>query len=106
MLHVCFLVTLGDIFAPIIYNGVAKNNGTPKWIVYKGKPYEKMDDLGGKPTIFGNIHKDPYERTYRITRFVSQGNLPGLTPAQVSTWRFNFLFDPQKDFFAQVVLGG
>ena len=21
-----------------------------------GKPYEKMDDLGGKPTIFGNIH--------------------------------------------------
>jgi len=24
----------------------------------------------------------------------------------VSTWRFNFLFDPQKDFFAQVVLGG
>jgi len=26
--------------------------------------------------------------------------------AQVSTWRFNFLFDPQKDFFAQVVLGG
>ena len=21
-----------------------------------GKPYEQMDDLGGKPTIFGNIH--------------------------------------------------
>ena len=21
-----------------------------------GKPYFKMDDLGGKPTIFGNIH--------------------------------------------------
>ena len=21
-----------------------------------GKPYEQMDDLGGKPPIFGNIH--------------------------------------------------
>ena len=21
-----------------------------------GKPYDQMDDLGGKPTIFGNIH--------------------------------------------------
>jgi len=27
-----------------------------------GKPYFLMDDLGGKPTIFGNIHiyKYPY----------------------------------------------
>ncbi len=25
--------------------GVSKNNGTPKWMVYKGKPYEQMDDL-------------------------------------------------------------
>ena len=24
-----------------------------------GKPYEQMDDLGGKPTIFGNTHKGP-----------------------------------------------
>ena len=23
-----------------------------------GKPYEQMDDLGGKPTIFGNTHID------------------------------------------------
>ena len=23
----------------------------------KGKPYEKLDDLGGKPPIFGNIQK-------------------------------------------------
>ena len=27
----------------------------PKWMVYKGKP-TKMDDLEGKPIIFGNIH--------------------------------------------------
>ena len=25
-----------------------------------GKPYEQMDDLGGKPTIFGNIHVGNY----------------------------------------------
>ena len=31
--------------------------GVPKkWMIYHGKPYEQMDDLGGKPTIFGNIH--------------------------------------------------
>ena len=28
---------------------------SPKWMVYKGNLI-KMDDLGGKPTIFGNIH--------------------------------------------------
>ena len=26
--------------------GVSKNYGTPKWMVYKGKPNEQMDDLG------------------------------------------------------------
>ena len=25
----------------------------PKWMVYNGKPYEQMDDLGGFPPIFG-----------------------------------------------------
>ena len=29
--------------------GVSKNAGTPKWMAYNGKPYEQMDDLGGKP---------------------------------------------------------
>ena len=27
---------------------------SPKWMVYNGKPYEQMDDLGVKPLIFGN----------------------------------------------------
>ena len=35
--------------------GVCKNSDTPNWMVYNGNPI-KMDDLGGKPTIFGNIH--------------------------------------------------
>ena len=25
---------------------VSKTRGTPKWMVYNGKPYEQMDDLG------------------------------------------------------------
>ena len=27
-----------------------------KWMVYNGNPYFSMEDLGGKTTIFGNIH--------------------------------------------------
>ena len=27
-----------------------------------GKPYEQMDDLGGKPNIFGNIHKNCFSQ--------------------------------------------
>ena len=29
--------------------GVSKNRGIPKWMVYDGKPYVLMDDLGGPP---------------------------------------------------------
>ena len=35
---------------------VSKNKGTPKWRVKIMENPLKMDDLGGKPTIFGNIH--------------------------------------------------
>ena len=27
----------------------SKNRDTPKWIVYNGKPYQEMDDLGVPP---------------------------------------------------------
>ena len=33
--------------------GVSKNRGIPKWMVYNGKPYFQMDDLGAFPPIFG-----------------------------------------------------
>jgi len=36
--------------------GVSKYSGTPKWMVYNGKAYYQMDDLAGKPTIYGNTH--------------------------------------------------
>ena len=41
-------------------SGVSKNRGgPPKWMVYNGKPYEQMDDLGGFYTpIFGNTRMD------------------------------------------------
>ena len=36
--------------------GVSKNRGTPKWMVKIMENPIKMDDLGGKPMIFGNTH--------------------------------------------------
>ena len=45
-----------DILCDIcIQMGVSKNRGTPKWMVKIKENPIKMDDLGGKPTIFGNI---------------------------------------------------
>ena len=37
-----------------IYMGVSKNRGTPKWMVYNGKPY--WNGWFGGTIIFGNIH--------------------------------------------------
>ena len=39
--------------------GVSKNRATPKWMVKIMKNPIKIDDLGGKPIIFGNIHLHP-----------------------------------------------
>ena len=36
------------------YMGVSKNRGTPKWMVYNGKPYQ--NGWFGGSTIFGNTH--------------------------------------------------
>jgi len=41
--------------------GVSKNGGTPKWMVKIMEHPIKMDDMGGKPTIFGNIHIIEFE---------------------------------------------
>ena len=44
-----------------------KNRGTPKWMVYTGKPENpiKMDDLG-VPFIFGNTHINGKQRHFGI----------------------------------------
>ncbi len=40
-----------------VHLGVSQNNGTPKWMVYKGKPLLKWMIWGSKNTaIFGNNH--------------------------------------------------
>ena len=44
------------IFHRYKHVGVSKNRGTPKRMVKIMENPIKMDDLGGKPTIFGNIH--------------------------------------------------
>ncbi len=37
------------------YIGVSKNRGSPpKWMVYNGKLYEQLDDLGGNTPIFAS----------------------------------------------------
>ncbi len=48
--------------------GVSKNRGkTPKMDgLFHGKPYEQMDDLRGKNTIFGNIHIHPWSLTWNL----------------------------------------
>ena len=61
-----FRISLCDTF---IYMGVSKNRGTPKWMVYNGKPCEHMDDLGG---VFPPFKETPiYIRIY-IYMFVGQ----------------------------------
>ena len=51
--------------------GVSKNTGTPKWMVYNGKPYEQMDDLGialfletPKSWHFSNFSSQVYTREF------------------------------------------
>jgi len=39
--------------------GVSKNRGTPKWMVKIMENPIKIDDLGRKPTILGNLHIPP-----------------------------------------------
>ena len=50
-LEKCNSVTYVMYVSMCVYMGVSKNIGTPKWMVYKGKPY-KMDDLGVLVPLF------------------------------------------------------
>ena len=53
-----------EIKQKIMYMGLCKNSDTPKWMVKIMENPIKMDDLGGKPTIFGNIHIGIYENAF------------------------------------------
>ena len=55
----------------LYYMGVSLNGGTPKWMVKIMENPIKMGDLGGKPTIFGNIHMDSsavFNPSYLVNR--------------------------------------
>ena len=47
--------------------GVSKNRGTPKWMVYNGKPYEQMDDLGVPLFSETSVHIYIYKYIYIYT---------------------------------------
>ena len=51
---------------------VSKNRGTPKWMVYKGKPYEQMDDLGETP-----IFLETPISSIRVQKFHCHVSFPG-----------------------------
>ena len=56
--------------------GVSKNRGTPKKMVKIMEIPIKMDDLGGKPTIFGNTHIDNYGIVLVVLDFYFSSTIP------------------------------
>ena len=70
--------------------GVSKNRGIPKWMVKIMENPIKMDDLGGKPTIWG------YPYFWKFTHLIkSKATLRFRNVAPLDKFRF---FDGQ--FFA------
>ncbi len=49
-IHLClddYIISMSNSALQMLIDlGVSKNSGSPKWMVYNGKPYEQMDDLG------------------------------------------------------------
>ena len=64
--------------------GVPKNSGTPKWMVYNGKPYLLMDDLGRKPHYF---RKHPANSliVVKVPYFKSTGKPMDTAPSKPSS---------------------
>ena len=89
----------------LIHLGVSKNRGTPNWMVLMENPI-KMDDLGGKPTIFGNTHL-PSKKTAFSKDFASVGAESfKLGILCIFTWRplFGFLLLCSRSDVFRVIL--
>ena len=63
-------IRTGDVIESILeaqpktfyhYMEVSKNNGTPKWMVYNGKPLLKWMIWGETPPIFGNTQMNDWK---------------------------------------------
>ena len=67
-----------------IYMDVTKNRGTPKWMVYNGKPY-KNGWFGGTP-IFGHTHIYPKSRS--LTHLTYSGVFSNIFCEHVEKYQF------------------
>ena len=78
--------------------------------LYNGKPYEQMDDLGGKPNIFGNTHisplkmmgKCPHEKGTHFKRKIATSNHP--CSRDILVFSFKRVFCQIYDFIMSVCL--
>ena len=90
-----------DIFAisSEFYMSVSKNRGTPKWMVYNGKPY--LNGWFGGTTIFGNAHMQE-GWGIRILQELMPGNSLDALWVQCLEWKPEIsssdFADPKKAF--------
>ena len=83
-----------------IFGCWTKNRGIlpPKWMVYNGKSYEQMDDLGGFPPIFGNTHFKEMSIWFIASCVwkLNMLNLPFFEEKQHNFWRCSLSLHPGK----------
>ena len=75
-----------------------KNSGTPKWMVYNGKPYQ--NGWFGGTTIFGNIHFHP-ERSWQQ---METPNWVGMTLTEGSEGMKNWEGNPFVNVYDSTVV--
>ena len=75
-------------YKPLLQFGCSKNRGTPKWMVYKGKPYQ--NGWFGGTAIFGNTHFATTKQTKHKKPSASSGSLEipiPQTPSPEPPWK-------------------
>ena len=87
---------------------VSENNGTPKWMVKIMEHPIKMDDLGGKTTIFGNIQVFNCSKTHSINHYFHHpfwGKLPyfGKQPYRTNPYWEIYHHRPDPVFHGQKI---
>ncbi len=72
--------------------GVSTNNGTSKWMVYNGKPYEQMEIWGVKPLFLGWHPNKPRESwdswdSVNLVGMWKKGPIEWPKPRLFAVWR-------------------